>query len=105
MRTYKDKTDCEDCVFFACLLLPPPMMLAGRLFWMRLDLMMLGEAPGSWPGLMGLAGFGRRQMTWVIYREQVDRAHPSYHTYSSHFFIKIQRNSLGIKKISLLTSF
>lgn len=56
MRTYKDKTDCEDCVFFACLLLPPPMMLAGRLFWMRLDLMMLGEAPGSWPGLMGLAG-------------------------------------------------
>lgn len=53
----------------------------------------------------GLGWVGRRQMTWVIYREQVDRAHPSYHTYSSHFFIKIQRNSLGIKKIRLLTSF
>lgn len=44
----------------------------------------------------GLGWVGCRQMTWVTYRERVDRTRPSYYTYSSHFFIKVQRNSLGI---------
>lgn len=49
----------ERDVVFSCLLSSPSLIPAGWLFWMRLDLLMLGimgEAPGSWPGLMGLAG-------------------------------------------------
>ena len=52
---------------------------------MRLDLFMMGvirEAPGSWPGLMGLAGVNTEEITWVTHTEQVETSHliQSIHT-------------------------
>lgn len=61
--------ECEEHVFSSHLLLPPPLMPAGWLFWMRLDLLtlvLMGEAPGSWPGLMGLAG-SDAEIMWITF--------------------------------------
>lgn len=33
------------------------------------------EAPGSWPGLMGLAELNTEEITWVTYTEQVKTLH------------------------------
>lgn len=59
--------------FFSCLL-PPPLIPTGWLFWMRLDLLTLVfiGAPGSWPGLMGLAGFGYREAIQVTHRAKAE---------------------------------
>ncbi len=62
-------------VFFSDL--SPPSLMLGWLFWMRLDLtpgITIG-APGSWPGLMGLAGLDTERKHLVTCRKQVETSH------------------------------